>query len=72
LNVRNEGKGIPKEKMSMLFKKFSRIDSPEYAGKKGTGLGLFICKEIVEKQGGKIWAESEEEKWITFSFILPK
>jgi len=71
-NVRNEGKGIPKEKMSMLFKKFSRIDSPEYAGKKGTGLGLFICKEIIEKQGGKIWAESEQEKWVTFSFTLPK
>jgi len=70
-NVRNEGKGIPKEKMSMLFKKFSRIDSPEYAGKKGTGLGLFICKEIIEKQGGKIWAESEG-KWVTFSFTLPK
>jgi len=71
-NIRNEGKGIPKEKMSMLFKKFSRIDSPEYAGKKGTGLGLFICKEIIEKQGGKIWAESEQEKWVTFSFTLPK
>jgi len=72
LNVRNEGKGIPKEKMSMLFKKFSRIDSPEYAGKKGTGLGLFICKEILEKQGGKIWAESEEQKWVTFTVTLPK
>jgi len=71
LKVRNEGKGIPKEKMSMLFKKFSRVDTPEYAGKKGTGLGLFICKEIIEKQGGKIWAESEE-KWITFTFTLPK
>jgi len=71
-NVRNEGKGIPKEKMSMLFKKFSRIDSPEYAGKKGTGLGLFICKEILEKQGGKILAESEEGKWATFTFTLPK
>ena len=72
LNVRNEGKGIPKEKMSMLFKKFSRIDSPEYVGKKGTGLGLFICKEIIEKQGGKIWAESEQDRWVTFSFTLPK
>lgn len=72
MSVYNEGKGIPKEKMSMLFKKFSRIDSPEYAGKKGTGLGLFICEEIIEKQGGKIWAESKEGKWVKFSFTLPK
>jgi len=71
LSARNEGKAIPKEKMSMLFKKFSRIDAPEYAGKKGTGLGLFICREIVQKQGGRIWAESEE-KWVRFSFALPK
>jgi len=72
MSVYNEGKGIPKEKMSMLFKKFSRIDNPEYASKKGTGLGLFICKEIVEKQQGKIWAESEEGKWAKFCFTLPK
>lgn len=72
LSVYNEGAGIPNEKMPMLFKKFSRIDTPEYAGKKGTGLGLFVCREIIEKLGGKIWAESEEGKWIRFSFIIPK
>ena len=72
LSVYNEGRGIPQKKMPMLFRKFSRIDSPEYAGKKGTGLGLFVCKEIIEKQGGKIWAESKEGKWAKFSFTLPK
>jgi len=71
-SVYNEGEGIPRKKMFMLFEKFSRIDSPEYAGKKGTGLGLFVCKEIIEKQGGKIWAESEEKKWAKFSFTLSK
>ena len=70
-SVRNEGKGIPQEHLSMLFKKFSRVDSPEYAGRRGTGLGLFICKEIIEKQGGKIWVDSEGQRWITFSFTLP-
>jgi signal transduction histidine kinase len=59
LSVRNDGEGIPPEKMSLLFKKFSRLDSPEYAKKKGTGLGLYICKEVVEKQGGEIRADSK-------------
>jgi two-component system NtrC family sensor kinase len=72
LSVFNEGKGIPKDKMSMLFRKFSRIENPEYKDKKGTGLGLFICKEIIEKQGGFIRAESEEGKWARFIFTLPK
>ena len=72
MSVYNEGQGIPRAMMSALFKKFSRINTPEYAGKKGTGLGLYICKEIIEKQGGKIWAESEEGKWARFTFTLPK
>ena len=72
LCVSNQGPGIPPEKMSMLFKKFSRLDNPEYAGKKGTGLGLFICREIVEKHGGEIWAESELGQWTRFIFTLPQ
>lgn len=71
LGVRNDSEGIPPEKMPLLFKKFSRLDSPEYASKKGTGLGLYICKEIVEKQGGEIWVDSEMRKWVKFSFTLP-
>ena len=72
LSVSNQGPGIPPEKMPMLFKKFSRLDNPEYAGKKGTGLGLFICREIVEKHGGEIWAESELGQWARFIFTLPQ
>jgi len=71
LSVRNDGEGIPPEKMSLLFRKFSRLDSPEYAKKKGTGLGLYICKEVVEKQGGKIRADSKVGEWAKFSFTLP-
>jgi two-component system NtrC family sensor kinase len=72
LSVRNEGEGIPPDKLPKLFKKFSRLDSPEYAGKKGTGLGLYTCKEIVEKHGGEIWANSKLGEWVMFSFTIPK
>jgi two-component system NtrC family sensor kinase len=71
LSVRNDSEGIPPEKMSLLFKKFSRLDSPEYASKKGTGLGLYICREIIEEQGGEIWADSKMGEWVRFSFTLP-
>lgn len=71
LSVSNEGNGIPSDKLPQLFKKFSRLTGPEYARKKGTGLGLYICKEIVEKHGGKIWAESQVGKWTKFVFALP-
>lgn len=72
MSIYNEGDGIPQEKIPLLFKKFSRIPNPKYKDKKGTGLGLFICKEIVEKHRGRIQAESEEGKWVKFTFTLPK
>ena len=72
LSVRNDGEGIPAEKKGQLFQRFSRLDtSPAAAGKKGTGLGLFICKEIIEKHGGQIWADSKAGEWAKFSFTLP-
>lgn len=72
LSVRNDSAGIPLDKMSGLFKKFSRLDGPEYMGKKGSGLGLYICKEIVEKHGGEIRADSKPGEWVEFSFTLPR
>lgn len=72
LGVSNEGDGIPAEKVSMLFKKFSRLDTPDRVAHRGTGLGLYICKEIVEAQGGEIWADSQMGEWVKFSFTLPK
>lgn len=71
LSVQNDGEGIPPEKQAQLFKRFSRLDTPGATGKKGTGLGLYICKEIVEKHGGKIWVDSQVGEWVKFSFSLP-
>jgi len=72
LHVWNEGPGIAEDQLPRLFKKFSRIERPGLPRKKGTGLGLFVTKEIIERHGGAIWAESEEGAWINFVFTLPK
>jgi signal transduction histidine kinase len=70
--VRNEGEGIPRERMGELFKKFSRLEESETARKqKGTGLGLFITKNIVEAHGGSIRVESQQGEWTEFIFTLP-
>ncbi|MBW1856026.1 MAG: cache domain-containing protein [Deltaproteobacteria bacterium] len=71
-HVKNEGPGIPKDKLMTIFDKFVRIDIKELGKQMGTGLGLYNTKEIIEKHGGKIWAESEEGKWADFIFVLPK
>lgn len=72
ISVADEGIGIPADKVAKLFQKFSRVDSGEAKEIKGAGLGLWICKEIVEAHGGKIWIESEEGKGSTMKFLLSK
>jgi two-component system, NtrC family, sensor kinase len=70
--IKNEGRGIPALKLNQVFEKFARLDREMERRQRGTGLGLFNAKEIVEKHGGAIWAESEEGKWANFLFTLPK
>jgi signal transduction histidine kinase len=71
ISVRDSGIGIPPEMLKDLF----RIDvSNKRKGTEGeasNGLGLFLCKEFVEKHGGTLWAESEEGKGTAFSFSIP-
>jgi signal transduction histidine kinase len=67
LSVADEGMGIAPEHLNRLFEKFYRVKS-ELAG---TGLGLPVAREIVEKQGGRIWARSAPGKGSTFYFTLP-
>jgi two-component system sensor histidine kinase VicK len=69
-NVRNEGEGIPQNKLEEIFGKFVRLDKKSPL--KGSGLGLYNTREIVERHGGEIWAESEERKGANFIFALPK
>jgi signal transduction histidine kinase len=71
-HVKNEGPGIPENKLTAVFEKFTRIDYKVLGKQLGTGLGLYNTKEIIEKHGGTIWAESEEGKWANFIFEIPK
>jgi PAS domain S-box-containing protein len=68
--VKDTGYGIKKEDQEKLFSKFYRVKTKDTANISGTGLGLFICRQIVEKCGGKVWAESDEGKGSTFAFSL--
>jgi len=69
--VKDNGDGIPKEKQKGIFKKFYQADTSHTRSHGGTGLGLVICKGLVEGLGGKIWFESEPRKETTFYFSVP-
>jgi PAS domain S-box-containing protein len=71
VSVRDQGQGIPPEELDKLFKPFSKTSVQATAGESSTGLGLAICRKIIEGHGGRIWAESEVGKGSTFSFSLP-
>ena len=71
--VFNEGEGIVSEKLNMLFQKFTRLEDDLAARKqRGTGLGLFITKHIINAHGGEIRVESKQGEWTEFIFTLPR
>jgi signal transduction histidine kinase len=70
-SVVDEGLGIPADEHRRIFEKFYRLDPNMTYGIGGTGLGLYICSELVERMGGRIWLESEEGKGSAFFFQLP-
>jgi signal transduction histidine kinase len=69
--VRDEGIGFAVGDRDRIFEKFTRIDPEMVRGVSGTGLGLYICRELVEGMGGRIWAEPNAGKGSTFVFELP-
>ena len=71
VSVEDKGVGITPEKQKLLFTKFYRADEFLKLAVRGTGLGLALCKYIVEAHGGRIWAESQKDLGSTFSFSLP-
>jgi PAS domain S-box-containing protein len=70
-HVRDHGRGIPQEKLEMIFGRFQQVDASDAREKGGTGLGLAICRSIVEEHGGNIGVESVPGEGSTFTFTIP-
>ncbi|MDZ4838305.1 MAG: ATP-binding protein [Candidatus Melainabacteria bacterium] len=69
--VRDQGVGVPKHLQTAIFERYRQLDQPKDTKKRGVGLGLAICKRLVEKHHGSIWVESEEGKGSTFCVAIP-
>lgn len=70
--VKDQGRGIPADKLENIFDRFQQVDASDSREKEGTGLGLSICQNIVHLHGGRIWVESVLGQGSTFYFTLPK
>ncbi len=71
VEVRDQGCGIPSDKLEVIFERFKQIDASDTRAMGGTGLGLAICRSIIAQHGGRIWATSEVGKGSIFHFTLP-
>jgi two-component system phosphate regulon sensor histidine kinase PhoR len=69
--VRDEGLGIPLGEQKRIFEKFYRLDPDHRRGIGGSGLGLYICRELVRSMNGRIWVDSDPGKGAAFAFELP-
>jgi len=69
--VKDTGIGISSEDHNTIFEKFGQVETTDFRSRRGTGVGLAICKSLTELLGGKIWFESEKNQGSTFYFSLP-
>jgi signal transduction histidine kinase len=70
-SVVDHGPGIPANQQEAIFQRYKQLNQPKKLKRRGFGLGLAICKALVEAHKGKIWLQSEEGKGSTFSFAIP-
>jgi PAS domain S-box-containing protein len=68
--VVDEGRGVPHDKLELIFDRFQQVDASDSRQKGGTGLGLAICRTILEQHGGRIWAERNSDRGSSFFFCL--
>lgn len=71
IRVEDRGRGIPADKLELVFARFHQVDSSDAREKGGTGLGLAIARSIVKHHGGRMWVESRVGAGSTFAFVLP-
>ncbi|MBS7566715.1 PAS domain-containing protein [Mucilaginibacter sp. Bleaf8] len=71
VSVQDEGMGIKKEDQEKLFERYYRVETSNTKHISGFGIGLYLCAEIIERHGGKIWVDSVEGNGATFTFSLP-
>ncbi|MBD2628633.1 response regulator [Trichormus variabilis] len=71
LTIKDQGRGIPSDKLDSIFERFQQVDSSDSRNHEGTGLGLAICKSIVQQHGGSIWVESVLNEGSSFYVTLP-
>lgn len=72
VSIRNTGtSGISSEELSRVFERFYKVDKSRSYDTKGAGLGLYICKTIIEMHGGTIWAHSDGNAFVEFAFTIP-
>jgi signal transduction histidine kinase len=72
ISVWNEGPGFPRDQRGKLFRKFTRLSTPELKKRRGTGLGLYNAWRIIELHNGRVAADSEQGAWAEFSFVIPQ
>ena len=71
VSVTDRGPGVPEESLDEVFEPFARVRHPSRRDTRGTGLGLSVCRRIVEKHGGRIWAERPASDGFQVKFTLP-
>ena len=71
ISITDNGIGISKEDLEKIFRIDSKTSTPGTEKEKGSGIGLILCREFIQRQGGRIWAISEQGKGSTFTFSLP-
>ncbi|MBD2531791.1 response regulator [Nostoc flagelliforme FACHB-838] len=71
ITIQDQGRGIPEDKLQIIFERFQQVDASDSRNKGGTGLGLAICRDIIQQHNGKIWVQSTLGEGSTFYVMLP-